>query len=270
MPRTEGAQCLLEIRETLVYLLGEWNAVTVRLIMTAQGSRILVVHRDRAVSQALMNSIENAFGDDDRVAIACGTTDEVCTFAGRYRPDVIVLNASCFEFPSFLTCLRALPQSARILACGLRNCGAEILAAIRAGAAACETIDGSLGDLIQQIKALCDGEMICPPKVAGMLYREVAAHSPRETRSEEGFVPQLTGRERQIVSLIEHGLSNKEIANELSIGLQTVKNHVHNILEKLQVRRRAEAARYARENGLLIDRHGHGSHGLSPRPRRAP
>ena len=64
----------------------------------------------------------------------------------------------------------------------------------------------------------------------------------------------LTCRERQILTLIEEGLSNKEIAVRLQIEIQTVKNHVHNILEKFQLDNRREAVWHARKQGLLRGR----------------
>ncbi|HBG95492.1 MAG TPA: hypothetical protein DDY14_09265 [Chromatiaceae bacterium] len=215
--------------------------------------RILVVHRDRALSQALMCAIKSTLETDEVAAVGCENAAEIAAHDRNFRPDIIILNASGLEFSFIIKYLRNSSQHSRVMVCGLRNCGAEILAVIEAGAAACETIDGSLEDLLANVQALCDGETICSPRVARILFPEVAANAGAKLCSEERQISRLTRRERQIISLIELGLSNKQIANELSIGLQTAKNHVHNILEKLQLRRRAEAARYARENGLLID-----------------
>jgi len=84
------------------------------------------------------------------------------------------------------------------------------------------------------------GEAVCSPRVAGALLRRIAALA---TDGRSDRVPaHLTKREREIMGLIDEGLSNKEIAKRLRIEVATVKNHVHNILEKLQVHRRGEAA----------------------------
>jgi len=81
---------------------------------------------------------------------------------------------------------------------------------------------------------------VCSPRVAGALLRRIAALA---TDGRSDRVPaHLTNREREIMGLIDEGLSNKEIAKRLRIEVATVKNHVHNILEKLQVHRRGEAA----------------------------
>ena len=85
------------------------------------------------------------------------------------------------------------------------------------------------------------GEAACSPRVAAALLRRVADRGARARRLDGEFAP-LTSRERQIVALIDEGLSNKEIAARLCIELSTVKNHVHNLLEKLGARGRGEAA----------------------------
>jgi DNA-binding NarL/FixJ family response regulator len=96
-----------------------------------------------------------------------------------------------------------------------------------------------LDDIVAATTAVVRGETACSPRVAATLLRRVADRARERPYSE--FAP-LTSRERQVVALIDEGLSNKEIAARLCIELSTVKNHVHNLLEKLGARGRAEAA----------------------------
>jgi DNA-binding NarL/FixJ family response regulator len=91
------------------------------------------------------------------------------------------------------------------------------------------------------------GEFLCSPGTAATLLRRVAALAAERHTADNGA--RLTPREQQVVRLIDEGLSNKEIARRLSIEVRTVKNHVHSILEKLQVRRRGEAAARMRAVG---------------------
>ena len=87
------------------------------------------------------------------------------------------------------------------------------------------------------------GETIISPKLAASLFQRLAEERRRrEAGPAASPASELTLRERQILSLVEQGLTNKEIARQLGIELATVKNHVHSILEKLDVRRRGEAA----------------------------
>jgi len=221
--------------------------------MTADCPKILVVHRDTAVSQALMCALSHALEGVELAAAGCADAASIHAQVGVCRPGVLILSASGYEFPIVLDCLRAMPQATRVMVCGLGNRNGEVVAAVQAGAAACDTAESSLEALTANVRSLCRGDAVCPPSVARILYQEVAAQDDCPPRIACGSGPQLTRRECQIISLIEQGLSNKQIAGELSIGLQTVKNHVHNILDKLQLRRRTEAARYAREQGLLLN-----------------
>jgi two-component system nitrate/nitrite response regulator NarL len=97
----------------------------------------------------------------------------------------------------------------------------------------------SLADLITSLECAAQGDVVCSPRVAGILLRRIGSQAGPRRR--EGAAVRLTVREHEIVQLIETGLTNKEIARRLHIELATVKNHVHNILEKLQVNRRADA-----------------------------
>ena len=79
----------------------------------------------------------------------------------------------------------------------------------------------------------------CSPRIAASLFRRIASLAERAVTPADA----LTLREQQVLALIREGLGNKEIADQLRISLATVKNHVHNVLEKLHVTRRAQAAR---------------------------
>lgn len=98
--------------------------------------------------------------------------------------------------------------------------------------------DGSVTELLDATRAALRGELFCPPALAAALARRLArVHS---TRPEQ--VDVLSYRERDVVRLIDEGMSNKEIARSLHIEVATVKNHIHHILHKLGVHRRGEAA----------------------------
>ena len=100
--------------------------------------------------------------------------------------------------------------------------------------------DASVDDLVDAIRKALRGEVICSARVTGLLFQRVAALS-EATQAPSNMRP-LTRRECEIAKLVNKGMSNKEIARSLRIASATVKNHVHNILEKLQVSRRGAAA----------------------------
>jgi len=97
-----------------------------------------------------------------------------------------------------------------------------------------------MDDLVNTIHSVARGELLCSPRIAATLFRALHAQGSRPDGDRLALT--LTAREREIAPLIDRGLSNKEIAAQLRIEVATVKNHVHNLLEKLQVASRGEAA----------------------------
>ena len=146
---------------------------------------------------------------------------------------------------AFLCKLRRSVPAAAVVALGVRETEDEVVACAEAGVAGYVTREHTLADLIAALDALARGEAPCPPRAAAMLLRRVSALAA-ERRPAPSGVDELTNREREILDLICDGLTNKQIGQLLFIELPTVKNHVHNILEKLQVRGRREAAALAR------------------------
>jgi NarL family two-component system response regulator LiaR len=119
----------------------------------------------------------------------------------------------------------------------------QIFGAIKAGALSYLLKDVSPEDLIKAVHAAARGEAILHPQVAARVLREM--QQPRASLSD------LTPREREVLSLIARGRSNPDIADELSIGEGTVKTHVSNILSKLHLADRTQAAIYALQHHLV-------------------
>jgi two-component system, NarL family, nitrate/nitrite response regulator NarL len=143
-----------------------------------------------------------------------------------------------------------------IVAVGIPPAAERVLAFAETGVLGFVERDASIDTLATSIEAAARGEASCPPRVATTLLRRIADRraQPRPAPWPAGGV--LTAREQQIVELIAQGMSNKEIGRRLYIEVATVKNHVHNILEKLQVSRRGEAVarlRLVSDTGLLSD-----------------
>jgi len=126
----------------------------------------------------------------------------------------------------------------KIVALGMPEDETQVLNCAQIGIAGYVTRDGSVEDVVAAIKAAARGEVHCSPKVAGSLFRRIAAMSTERRRTGNGALPP---REAQLLKLIQQGMSNKMISRALSIELATVKNHVHSILVKLDIHRRAEA-----------------------------
>jgi two-component system nitrate/nitrite response regulator NarL len=179
------------------------------------------------------------------VKVAGAATDGPCGIAivRMCRPDIALIDMAMAESMATLRELAQAIPDVRPVAIGLPETEADILACAEAGAVGYVPREGSIDDLIRTLHQAIRGETLCSPRVVASLFRRVATQA-RERRSHM-VAQRLTARECQIVELIHHGLTNRQIAGQLCIEPSTVKNHVHNILEKLQVQRRTEAAAWA-------------------------
>jgi DNA-binding NarL/FixJ family response regulator len=156
----------------------------------------------------------------------------------RLDPSVLVLDAVADEALAVARSVREAPTG--VIALGITEQEPEVLAFAEVGVSAYVTREQSLDGLIAAIVAVAGGEARCTPRIAGILLRHVASLAGERERQECRSV-HLTPREAEILSLVTSGLTNKQIARELAIELPTVKNHVHNILEKLGVCSRTQA-----------------------------
>jgi DNA-binding NarL/FixJ family response regulator len=152
--------------------------------------------------------------------------------------DVIVVDTATYDEPERMQELADLAQEP-IVAFGVPGDERHVIALAEAGVLGFVEREASVDQLIECILRAARGEATIPPKFATTLLRRVAALSDRKDAPDPDLAA-LTVRERQIVEIIAEGLSNKEIAARLSIEVATVKNHVHSILEKLNVSRRSE------------------------------
>jgi two-component system nitrate/nitrite response regulator NarL len=156
----------------------------------------------------------------------------------RVQPDVALVDTTLAPEPA-VGLLTAVVPGLKVVALAIKEVPDQVLAWVEAGASGYVSSDMGLQDLVVAIQAAAAGELRCSAAVAGALLRRVqglAAAVPRPV-DEYG----LTGRQHEVVELVSHGLSNKEIAKALNVSVPTVKNHIHNIFEKLQVHRRADA-----------------------------
>lgn len=160
------------------------------------------------------------------------------------RPDIILLDVTAARRLAEVQRLAGAAAGARIIALGITETPHRVVACAEAGIVAYVARDATFDELLTTLRQVQAGEASCSPRIAAALFRRLA-----ERVGTASAASALTPREREILTLIDQGLSNKEIARRLYIELPTVKNHVHHILAKLHVHRRGEAA--ARVAGRL-------------------
>jgi two-component system nitrate/nitrite response regulator NarL len=156
----------------------------------------------------------------------------------QLRPDVVLIDVATRESLELIRDLRSDGLGCKALAFAVEEVAAEILECAEAGAAGYVTADASIEDLVRAIERIGRSELVCSPHIAAHLFGRISERG--EVWSLEAKT--LTPRERQVLDCIREGQSNKEIAQKLNIAEPTVKNHVHHLLEKLDVTTRAQAA----------------------------
>jgi len=166
--------------------------------------------------------------------------------SARLRPDVILFDAARRDSVEFVKDLVASAPHSKVVAFGVRETDEEILALAAAGTAGYVSEGAESGDVVRVLEQVMCDELPCSPRAAASLYRRVAVLSqggnePAGVGSGCAGPMGLSRRELQIAHLIDCGLMNKQIASRLGIEAATVKNHVHNLCEKLEVHRRGEA-----------------------------
>lgn len=198
--------------------------------------RVLVYTDQRFVGEALAVALGEYSGM--RVVATALDVHELPRLIRRCNPSVFVADTSV---PGCLSTIRdvAMQDTACVVAVSVPETEHHIVECLEAGAAGYVVKNGSVEDIAKAIQRAVAGELLCEPRVAASLSRRAAGLA---CGLDLVTGKSLTGRERQIVELIDQGLSNKEIARRLGIKIATVKNHVHSILEKLHVNRRGEAA----------------------------
>lgn len=208
-------------------------------------------------------------GCEEMRVIGCAAPDDELALDAA-EPDVFVVDAQSQESLAAIPRLLSTHERAKVVAVGVPDDEGEVIASVEVGVTAFVLANEGVDGLVESTHAAMRGEVRCSPQMAAALARRVAALAAvqRNVPPEAG----LTARELEVVGLIDQGLSNKEIARALRIEIATVKNHVHNILEKLQVSHRADAAarvrtafRERRIEG--IDVHASGLRGLPVDPR---
>lgn len=213
--------------------------------------RVLIIHRSRLIREGFAFVL--AHQKSMSVIGSVAGVGEVVGDLERLPPDVILLDLYLPDRGGLRDAkwIREVLPGAKILMTGLSELASDVLACFEAGAAGYLPQEASLEELLKNIQAVAAGEVLCSPKVTALLVSRITeASRERELRRVRGL-PNLTRRELEIIALVEEGFSNKEIAVRLVIEIPTVKTHIHNVLEKLQLDGRREAAQYVRGLGLL-------------------
>jgi DNA-binding NarL/FixJ family response regulator len=154
--------------------------------------------------------------------------------------DLVLIDMAGEDCHELVRAITGLARFVKVVALAVSERDPEVAALAEAGISGYVRREASVDELVATLRAALRGEVLCSPRVAASLVRRVATLAANA--APEPVLNRLTMRERQIINLIREGLSNKQIARRLSIEVTTVKNHVHNILHKVNLSTRAEVA----------------------------
>jgi two-component system, NarL family, nitrate/nitrite response regulator NarL len=165
--------------------------------------------------------------------------------AADAAPQIILIDVALPDGLTAVPRLRNLSPQPQIVALALAETEPAVIAWAEAGVSGYVPRSAALGELVSLLEGIMRGEQACSGNIAAGLLRWIS-QSPRRvaTMASVAEPSSLTVREEQVVRLIGAGLSNKEIARQLKIGLGTTKSHVHNVLGKLELKRRGQVARW--------------------------
>jgi DNA-binding NarL/FixJ family response regulator len=207
--------------------------------------RVLIADDQPVVRQGLRTFLE--LHDDIDVVGEAEDGERALEAVAALAPDVVLMDLVMPRLGGVAAIerLRALGSTARIIVLTSFLDEDKVLPAVRAGAAGYLLKDVEPAELVRAIRTVDGGEALLHPAVAARVLRELAADDDRVRRHDL-----LTPREREVLMLLARGRANKAIAFELGVAEKTVKTHVGNILGKLGLSDRTQAALYAVREGI--------------------
>ena len=216
------------------------------------GLNVLVVDDNRVIRDAVAALLLKEEGV--QVVATTGLSSETLERIEQGRPDLILLPALGTRTVELTRAITRRFNGIRVVVFGIKELPEAVTEMIEAGAAGYVREDASVDEFREVVRLAARGEARVAPQIASSLFSRLAALASVLRADERAKNVKLTPRELEILRLVAEGLTNKEIAARLHVEQQTVKNHMHNILERLSLRRRQQAVQYAWEAGMPTKR----------------
>ncbi len=201
--------------------------------MAAQIVSVFILAENRLLREALTRVLSKK--TDIQVVGACAFSPQVVEQIADAAAEVLVSDSSAIAFSDLqlIREARAAVPGLKVVMVGMEDDREIFLQAVRDGVAGYVLKEASAAEVATAVRAVANHEAACPPTLCMALFEHVAAEQVRVLTFRLKHNLGLTRREQQLVQMIERGLTNKEIASQLNLSEQTVKNHVHRMLRKL-------------------------------------
>ncbi|MDQ1711541.1 MAG: hypothetical protein QOE45_991 [Frankiaceae bacterium] len=218
---------------------------------TGEPIRVLVVDDHALFRRGLQMVLEQE--PDIEVVGEAGDGAEAVERATDTMPDIVLMDVRMPKRGGIDACtaIKDAVPSTKIIMLTISDEEADLYDAIKAGASGYLLKEISIEEVASAIRAVNEGQSLISPSMASKLLTEFASMIKRTDDRQQVPTPRLTDREMEVLKLVAKGLNNRDIAKQLFISENTVKNHIRNILEKLQLHSRMEAVVYAVREKLL-------------------
>jgi two-component system NarL family response regulator len=213
--------------------------------------RVLIVD-DHALFRRGLRTVLELDGDIEVVDEA-GDGLQAVVKAESLVPDIVLMDVRMPRSSGIQACqaIKERVPSVRIVMLTMSEEESDLFEAVRAGANGYVLKDVPGEEIAAGIRAVQGGDSLITPSMASKLLAEFAQMRRRVPETQNAHLPKLTDREVEVLGLVARGMANREIGKALFISENTVKNHVRNILEKLQLHTRMEAATFAVRQNLI-------------------
>jgi two-component system NarL family response regulator len=217
----------------------------------AEPIRVLVVD-DHALFRRGLQMVLGAETDIEVVGEASDGA-EALKVAAETTPDIVLMDVRMPKRGGIdaTTAIKDAVPSTKIIMLTISDEEADLYDAIKAGAMGYLLKEISIEEVASAVRAVYNGQSLISPSMASKLLTEFATMVRKDDERQQVPTPRLTDREMEVLKLVAKGMNNRDIAKKLFISENTVKNHIRNILEKLQLHSRMEAVVYAVREKLL-------------------
>jgi DNA-binding NarL/FixJ family response regulator len=217
----------------------------------AEPIRVLVVD-DHVLFR---RGLDMVLGQEPDIALVgeAGDGAEAVAKAADLLPDIVLLDVRMPRRSGIEACaaIKEVVPTTRIIMLTISDDEADLYDAVKAGASGYLLKEISIDEVSAAIRAVAGGQSLISPAMASKLLSEFASMIKKSDDSRQIPAPRLTDRELDVLKLVARGMNNREIGAKLFISENTVKNHIRNILEKLQLHSRMEAVMYAVREKIL-------------------
>ncbi len=216
------------------------------------GSIRVMIADDQPLFRRGLNAVLQT---EDGIEVVAEAEDgqEAIAKAEEFAPDVVLMDVRMPRVDG-IEATRTIHEqvpTTKILMLTVSDDDQDLFEAIKAGASGYLLKEVSVEEVADSVRAVVQGQTLISPSMASKLLTEFVALDKRVTEKQQYTSPRLTSRELEVLKLVAKGMSNRDIASDLYISENTVKNHVRNILEKLHLHSRMEAVIYAVRERLL-------------------